>query len=151
MAANFDNLGLQFLYPENWVITEQSQGEMYSASVTLQSTGSACWTVHRYPSSCPQQQLVEELVAAMQKEYPQAEEEPYVQSPRGEQIRGVRLYFYCLDMLVSWTLLPITVEGQVFLFECQAEDKEFEELEEVFMALSISVLGHATSADRKTS
>ena len=103
MAATFDNLGLQFLYPENWVISEQSQGEMYSASVTLQSTGSACWTVHRYPSSCPQQQLVEELVTAMQKEYP------------------------------------------------QAEDKEFEELEEVFMALSTSVLGHATSADRKTS
>jgi hypothetical protein len=47
--------------------------------------------------------------------------------------------------------LPITVEGQVFLFECQAEDKEFEELEEVFLALSTSVLGNATSAAGETS
>lgn len=151
MAATYDNFGLQFLYPENWTIIEQSQGEMYSASVTLQSPGTSCWTVHRYPSTCSQEQLVEELVAAMRKEYPLLEEEPYVQSPGGREIRGVRLYFYCLDLLVSWSLLPITVEGQVFLFECQAEDKEFEELEEVFLALSTSVLGNATSAAEETS
>ena len=151
MATTFDNLGLQFLYPENWIITEQSQGEMYSASVTLQSTGSACWTVHRYPSTCSQQQLVEELVAAMRKEYPQLEEEPYPQTVVGHSIAGVRLYFYCLDLLVSWSLLPMTVEGQVFLFECQAEDKEFDKLEDVFLALATSVLGNATSAAEETS
>ena len=65
MAATYDNLGLQFLYPENWTIVEQSQGEMYSASVTLQSPGTSCWTVHRYPSTCSQKQLVEQLVAVV--------------------------------------------------------------------------------------
>ena len=146
MATTFDNLGLQFLYPENWTITEQSQGEMYSASVTLQSTGSACWTVHRYPSTCSQQQLVEELVAAMRKEYPELEEEPFVVQLAGEESRGVRIYFYYLDLLVSWCLMPITMEGQVFLFEFQAEDKEFDEMESVFLAISTSVLGNAPSS-----
>jgi hypothetical protein len=143
MTITFDNLGLQFLYPENWTVTEQSQGELYSASVTLQSPGTACWTVHRYPSTCSPKQLIEELVEAMEREYPQLEEEPMVQELCGQETHGVRLYFYYLDLLVIWCLLPITIGGQVFLFESQAEDKEFDELEPVFMALSTSVLGNA--------
>ena len=146
MAATFDNLGLDFLYPENWTILEQSQGEMYSASVVLQSPGTACWTVHRYPSTCSQQQLMEELVAAMRREYPELEEELYLQQLGGQELKGVRLYFYYLDLLVSWCLMPITMEGQVFLFEFQAEDKEFEEMEAVFLAISTSVLGNAPSS-----
>ena len=55
---------------------------------------------------------------------------------------------YTCSLLLS--LLPMTVEGQVFLFECQAEDKEFDKLEEVFLALSTSVLGNATSAAGET-
>ena len=143
MAATYDNFGLQFLYPENWTIVEQRQGEMYSASVVLQSPGTACWTVHRYPSTCSQQQLMDELVAVMRREYPELEEEPFVQQLAGQESRGVRIYFYCLDMLVSWCLMPITMEGQVFLFEFQAEDKEFDEMEKVFLAISTSVLGYA--------
>jgi hypothetical protein len=151
MATTFDNLGLQFLYPENWTIVEQRQGEMYSASVTLQSPCTSCWTVHRYPSTCTQQRLVEELVAAMRKEYPELEEEPFVEQLVGEESRGVRIYFYYLDLLVRWCLMPITTKGQVFLFEFQAEDKEFDEMESVFLAISTSVLGNASSSASKTS
>ena len=40
----------------------------------------------------------------------------------------------------------MVMEGQVFLFEFQAEDKEFEEMEAVFLAISTSVLGYAPSS-----
>ena len=146
MAATFENFGLQFLYPENWRIVEQSQGEMYSASVTLQSPGTACWTVHRYPSTCSQQQLMDELMAAMRREYAELEEEPFVKQLTGQESRGIRIYFYYLDLLVSWCLMPITKEGQVFLFEFQAEDHEFDDMETVFLAISTSVLGNAPSS-----
>ena len=50
MTQRYERTGISFLYPENWTISDE-QFDSVPQSVTIQSTSSAFWSVHVYPSS----------------------------------------------------------------------------------------------------
>ena len=49
MPAVYEKLGVRFLYPENWQITDEEL-DGWPQSVSVQSPGSAFWSLHVYSS-----------------------------------------------------------------------------------------------------
>src|SRR5688572_33410891 len=68
MPAVYENLGVRFLYPENWSITEEDD-DGWPRSVTLQSQETGFWSLHVYPPNQELKPIVKELIAAIQAEF----------------------------------------------------------------------------------
>lgn len=143
MAVEYTRNGLKFLYPDNWTVSGEGESVMESAWVTLESPSAGYWTVHRYPSTYFQQQIIDGLVAGMEEEYPELERAPTRCRIADFQLEGEQAYFYYLDLLIRWQVMAITRDGQVLLFEWQAEDQEFDQLQPVFEAITTSALAPA--------
>ncbi|MFK7768883.1 MAG: hypothetical protein AB8B55_16805 [Mariniblastus sp.] len=147
MTAVYDKLGLSFLYPENWKLIDESESGT-PHSITLETPdGSAIWTVHVYPESAVEEDVLKETLATLQETYEDLEIAPYKGDLGGEPTNGVEALFYCLDFLVKAQLQFVRTEERLILFWTQAEDREFEKQEIVFNAISVGLLQNRSEAD----
>jgi len=141
MPSTYQQNGIELLYPDNWkVVDEQPLSD--PPTVTLQSPGTGYWNLTIYPDSQEPENLTAETVNAMREEYDPIEVEP-VECSFGNQLAGgYQMEFYCLDFIVKARTIALRTTSQTLLFVYQAEDREFKELEPIFAALVVSVLGN---------
>lgn len=139
MPAIYNQLDVQFQYPENWAVTDE-QKSGWPRSVTLQSPGTVFWTLHIYPASSAPADLTSQAVQAMAEEYQGLESEPVRCELAGYEASGFNMDFECLDLIVRARVLQIRHGQHVFLVLCQGEDSEFERLEPVLLAMTTSLL-----------
>jgi hypothetical protein len=139
MAATYDRLGVRFLYPENWTVSEE-QAEEFPLSVTLQSPGSAFWTLHIYQRPINMPALVEESLEALRELYDGLESEEADEELAGHPAKGYDMNFFCLDFVVTAKSRAVLTEERGYLFISQAETRDFDELDPVFRAMAISLL-----------
>jgi hypothetical protein len=141
MPSTYQQNGIELLYPDNWkVVDEQPRSD--PPAVTLQSPGTGYWNLTIYPDSQEPEDLTAETVNAMRAEYDPIEVEP-VECSFGKQLAGgYQMEFYCLDFIVKARTIALRTTSQTLLFVHQAEDREFKELEPIFAALVVSVLGN---------
>ena len=142
MTSRYDHSGVRFLYPENWTISDEQFDEI-PQSVTVQSTGSAFWSVHIYPASFRPTDLTAEALAAMSKEYDNLESSQCVEWIGENQATGYDLEFYCLDFVVTAKTLALTISDRTYLLVYQSESREYDKLGQVFIAISTSLLQNA--------
>lgn len=141
MSAEFQERGVRFMYPENWKVTgDTAPGWPYC--VSAHSPSGAFWslTIDSYPAD----DLFDRVLDAVSSEYEEVESAE-VERVIGEQtLRGVELYFYCLDFLVVAQVLKCPdfigpeAQGPMVLL-IQAESREFETLGPVFDAMFLSL------------
>src|SRR5262245_30408395 len=72
MPAIYENLGVRFLYPENWSITDEDD-EGWPRTVTVQSPETGFWSLHVYPPRHEIQAPMDELVAAIEGDFGEVE------------------------------------------------------------------------------
>lgn len=139
MPSNYDKLGLTFLYPENWKLLDETDAQPHV--VTLEAPeGSATWTVHAYPGNADQAEILKETIDTLGDTYEDLEISP-LEEPLGEfASTGVEAMFYCLDFLVKAKLQFFKTDTQLLLVWTQAEDRDFDKLDVVFQAISVSLL-----------
>jgi hypothetical protein len=138
MPAVFENYGLKFVYPENWKLLEE--GEHWPKEVCVESPSGAQWTLHLYEPAKDPKQLVQGAREAIEEEYEQVEAE-YVQEPIGAAVaEGYNLTFFYLDLLVICQARSFTWGNRTLLMISQAEDRDFQELDRVFQAMTLSLL-----------
>lgn len=142
MATTYDRLGVRFLYPENWTVSEE-QAEEFPLSVTLQSPGSAFWTLHIYQRPINLPALVEESLDAMRELYEGLEHEEASEDFAGHPAQGCDMSFFCLDFVVTAKSRAVLSEERGYLFFYQAESRDFDEVEPVFRAMAISLLSQS--------
>lgn len=145
MPGTFKGLGVHFLYPENWTISEQVEpGKATAGGVTLETPQGAFFSLNRYPGLTDPQQVVDEAISAMRDEYDNLEIEPCGALANQPEIAGVLdpdseagadLSFYVLDLLITARLLTIVHQGDALLVQIQGESRDFETLEPVFAAM----------------
>ena len=140
MPATFEKLGVSFLYPENWKLTDETDSEL-PCSVSLETpAGDAFWSVHIYQIDADQDEILKETVNSLRETYPDLEvssvESDFEQFP-GTAIEAL---FYCLDFLIRVRLQVIQTPEYQLLFWFQAEDREFDKQEPIFQAMATSVL-----------
>ena len=142
----YENAGIRFRYPENWrIIEEQTDGD--AQTVSVQSPGSGFWMLQVFPLRQESSELTGDLLQMLRGEYGDIESEPVCQPMLGVEVVGYNLHFFCLDMLVVARARGFTLGNRSCLLLCQAEDREFSELELVFEAMTTSLI----TETRKTS
>lgn len=149
MTAVYNKLGISFMYPENWKLLDETDGTPHV--VTLESPdGSSTWSVHVYDRDHDPGEVLKETLVALEEAYSDAEIselegdgfDRLKQMPGidGEAIQGVEAMFYCLDFLIRARLCLIGTDQHWLLVWSQAEDRDFDKLEIIFSAMTISLL-----------
>jgi len=140
MPAKFRKMGIAFQYPENWTLDEED-ALSGRRSVTLYSPGGGFWSVSIHPRSADPGELARAAVEAMKQEYGELEVVEAQQSVAGRELTGYDLNFYCLDLTNTAQVRCLKTDRAVYTIFCQAEDREFDQIELVFRAMTASLLG----------
>lgn len=138
MSGTYDNLGVKFLYPETWTVTdEQSSG--WPRSVSLQTPEGAFWALQVFNEGSPQA-LANQALETMREEYPQLEADPIIEQVEALDVVGFDMRFYYLDFVVVAQARALAWGPGTLVLMCQAEDRDFDRLEPVFRAMLVSLL-----------
>ena len=94
-----------------------------------------------YESPMEPRSLLDQVLTSMQAEYEGVESAVIHDQFADVESLGYDMCFYCLDFLVNARALAAQARGKTILILWQAEDREFDRLEPVFRAMTISLLG----------
>lgn len=140
MTASYDRSGLKFLYPENWKITDQVDDSLPRA-ITLEAPGgSAIWAIHAYPGDDDFDHVLKSTLGPLRETYFDLEVTPIENELSDSDEPAVESLFFCLDFLVRAKIQIVKTPDNVLVFWYQGEDREFDNLEMVFQAISTSLL-----------
>ena len=139
MPAEFNKLGISFQYPENWTLDEDD-ALTGRESVTLYSPGGAFWSISVHPGTADPLALARAAVDAMKSEYEQLEAHEARETLAGCDLVGYDLNFYCLDLISTASVRCIRTPRATYAVFYQAEDREFDQVRPVFLAMTTSFL-----------
>ena len=139
MPAAFDQFGFCFEYPENWSVDQSDECEE-SEQVVISSPETAFWHLSRHAPDVELETLFDEVLAALRSEHHDIEVEPVRDSLEGVELEGFDVNFICLDLTNTCWLRACRTPTATFLLICQAEDREFERVSPVFLAMLASML-----------
>lgn len=140
MPAAYKRDELQFQYPDGWAIDEDPpHGVPRTVSVT--ATNGAYWSAMIYElSAANEEDLKREYVETFQDEYEDLEHHAVAVQIGQETVEAIDLQFYCLDFLVHSRLFVRDIGNHRVLIAWQAEDRDFDDLEQVFAAITVSAM-----------
>jgi len=138
-TMHFDRFGLRFDYPDNWSVdtTDSAPGQ---AAVTVYAPDGGFWAVTAHAPGGDPDDLAAAVVAQMRDEYRDLDSESAVSSVAGRRLPGYELNFYCLDLTNTATVRTLDTPRALYLFFCQAEDREWERVSHVFDAMTASFI-----------
>lgn len=139
MPALFDRYGVTFQYPENWQVTDDSTAEQ-SCCITLQSPASGFWMLQTFDAIENPVKLITEVLRTVRQEYDSVEATLVNEQIFGTEAVGYDMQFYCLDFVVTATVRSFVCGDKICVVLCQAEDREFEDVAPVFLAVTTSLL-----------
>lgn len=137
MTGNYDRCGIRFLYPENWELTDDALDEI-PRTISVQAPSGAFWSVDIHPFSVDPTELLDEVVAAMRGEYADLEAFAATEQVNGQDADGFDMFFWCLDFVVTCRVRALRSGHATYLMTYQAEDREFQQMEPVFKAITHS-------------
>jgi len=147
VISNYDGQGLSFVYPENWKVEEST--DEWPREILLQSPSGAFLSLHLYATGSSEPELVEQALQSIRAEYEERDIEalPFKDSLviDGPKARGYNVSFSLLDFIVQAQVRCFRHADYVILTMCQAEDREFDQLEQVFLAILWSLIHPQTS------
>lgn len=137
----FAQAGLAFDYPDNWSVdTTDSAGGR--AAVTVYSPEGAFWSVSAHAPGGDPAVLSQAVVAQMREEYRDLDSEAASETVSGRKLTGYDLNFYCLDLTNTASVRTLETTDAIYLFFCQAEDREWDRIAHVFRAMTTSFIAH---------
>ena len=145
MTATYDRDGIRFQYPENWELDEDPKTG-FPRTISLTAADGAFWSACFYMTDQPLKELQHQYVEALEAEYEDLEIDDVEFPLADETILATDFQFYCLDFLVHSRLIVTELGRFHVLISWQAEDRDFDKLEDVFKAITFSTLqAQATS------
>jgi hypothetical protein len=139
MQARFDKFGIRFQYPDNWTL-EADDLLHGQGAVSVYSPGGGFWSVTVHDPADDPAELVHAVVDAMRNMYDELDAEETLETIEGHRVRGCEMNFYYLDLTNTAIVRVLASARGNFVVVCQAEDREFAELENVFAAMTTSLL-----------
>jgi hypothetical protein len=139
MSAVYDKLGVRFEYPENWTIEEASNAHGHG-SVTVVSPGGAFWSLSIHPLSTRISRLTRAVLNVLRHEYHDLDAEEVQETVCEQRLEGYDVNFFCLDLTSTALVRGFRTEHATHVLLCQAEDREFGQVQRVFQAMTASLL-----------
>jgi hypothetical protein len=141
MTATYDNLGVRFLYPENWAITDENS-QQWPRTVTIQDPTGAFLSLSIHPPPIDVDETADAVLAAMREDYEEIEVSRCTDQFGPIEASGYEMQFYCADMVVEARLLLFKAGVRTFVVLYQAESHQFDRLDVVFRAICTSLCGN---------
>lgn len=140
MTAVFEKHGLNFQYPENWELQhEVNDGQ--SVEIQLVAPSGAFWSLLAFPDDEAAESLMKQILESLEQQYDSVE---YVEANEmfgNVEASGFDVHFFCLDLLIATRLRYFKGPSHHMILMCQAENRELEQMDLVFKAITISMLG----------
>ena len=137
MPASFSEMGLSFLYPENWNLQTSETESAEGSGFMFDLPSGGFFSIERVDPDENPSSMIDQITQAFQEEYGETETE--VLDENIEAMPGVKLAvdfrFYYLDLLVISRLMLIQVDEVSFALQFQAENRDFEKNELVLTAI----------------
>ena len=140
MPALFNKLGIRFQYPENWTLETDPGAAGGKPSVSVYSPGGGFWTIWLHAGGEDPAELAQTAAEVFEREYDELDSEPVSETIAGIELIGFDLNFYCLDLINTARIRAFTTQRGTYLVICQAEDRDFDRLSDVFQAITMSLL-----------
>ncbi|HJT33466.1 MAG TPA: hypothetical protein VJ783_15590 [Pirellulales bacterium] len=139
MPGAYDKLGIHFQFPDSWRLDEADAlaGEQ---SVTVYSPDGAFWSVMVHPPTQELQPLADASLETMKQVYDELDAEAVRETVAGIELLGYDINFYCLDLTNTALVRACRTAKAAYLILCQADDREFDQIESVFRAITQSLL-----------
>lgn len=144
MTARYDRSGIRFQYPENWKIVDE-QFDGFPRSVCVQAPSGAFWSLDIHPFSVRSEDILREMVAAITDDYDDVESELVEEVIEEFEAIGADLFFSCLDFVIKARLRSFKSGHATYVMLYQAEDRDFDQFEPVFRAMTHSLLHTQTA------
>ena len=140
MPATYEKLGIRFQYPDNWTLDEGEalEGEK---SVSVYSPGGAFWSVMIHPRCQAPEDLVDAALKTMKEVYDDLDAEAVEETMGDMELVGCDMNFYCLDLTNTAAVRSGRTDDATLVIFWQADDRELVEVEAVFRAITLSLLG----------
>ncbi len=138
MPKRFDDLGIHFRYPDNWELDVEETAEGHP-TVSVTSPAGAFWTIMIHPRFLEPAGLTDSALKALQVEYPDSDVEPQNETVCGYELEGFDLNFFYLDLTSTAVIRAFRAPDATYLIHCQAEDREYAQLQRVFQAITASL------------
>ena len=139
MTATYDKLGAQVMYQEDWEIMDEDPASE-PRSVAVHNETGAFWSVTIYETPVDANEIADAALAALREEYEGVGAEPAPEVGGIADARGVDVQFYVQQLVAAARIRTLEHQGQTMLLLCQAEDREFQRLQDVFQAMTLSLL-----------
>jgi hypothetical protein len=139
VPRQFDKFGISFQYPDNWVL-DRNDAKAEQPTVTVFTPGGGFWSVSVHPRGTNPLRLARTAVKAMREEYEGVESVSARETIAGRELRGYDLSFFYLDLTNTAAVRCLRTERATYTFFYQAEDREFERVGQVFLAMTTSML-----------
>jgi hypothetical protein len=138
MPKRFDELGIHFQFPDNWDLDVEDTVDG-SPTVSVMSPGGAFWTISIHPATTEPKGLAKSALETLRVEYPDSDVSAAHDTMAGHELTGYDLNFFYLDLTSTATLRTFSAPDATYLIHCQAEDREFDDLQLVFQAITASL------------
>jgi hypothetical protein len=139
MPAVYEKLGIRFQYPENWTLDEVEALEGNN-SVAVYSPGGGFWSIMIHPPEASPEDLVEAALNVMRQQYDELDAESVAETLAGRRLVGYDMNFFYLDLTSTALVRSFATERAAYVVFCQADDREFADIELVFRAITASLL-----------
>jgi len=139
MPAQYDRNGLKFMYPENWVLSDPGDVDL-PRIISLETPDGAIWSIHLFSPDLDPDLIIKDTVTALEETYPDLEvstsEHLFPDTPG----TAVDTIFFCLDFLVRIKLMTLQTSQYQIMVRYQGEDRDFDKQEQVFHAVTTSMI-----------
>jgi hypothetical protein len=137
MAAQFDDEGIRFSYPENWRLERESSESGWTVSVQSPDTAFLLVSVDEdMPST---EQVAETALEALRTEYPDLEADECMDSVAGHPAIGHDIRFISLDLTNTCWTRSFYSGRRTVLVMWEANDLELDVNEPVLRAICASL------------
>ena len=137
MTASYQKHGIQFLYPENWILEEQD-GD-HQETVSVQSPNTAFWSLTIDYNGTRPDSLLTNTLSVLQEEYSTLDATPVEENIGDRKAVGQNIAFFCMDLSNTAHIRAFQVGQVTLLILYQASDLEWPTTAAVFEAITLSL------------
>lgn len=147
MPAIYHHAHFNFLYPENWLLSESdSVDEQGGQHISLESPSGGMWMLSVLPAAANPETLVREAKSVIDEQFENVDWSVADATVYGDEAIGLDGFFYSLDLLVGVKIRCVQTLDRTFVIVIEAESHDLDQNAAVFDAISYSLIRSTTSA-----
>lgn len=147
MVKRYRHNRIQFSYPDNWELQPPDQAEL-PHEISVESPEGCLWMVTIFAATNDPKKLFNEALKSFSGNYQDFEYESLKTKGEPKPVKAVQAHFFCLDFLITAKIQVFVRRPFVYLIVQQAENRLYERSQDVFDAITMSLLGTASQMEQ---